>query len=76
VNLNHPSKMALSRVYFDMTADGKPVGRIIMEVRILFIIIYKLAGFSCVARPPFFCLDRVTKLFFNQQLVVFLQVAH
>jgi hypothetical protein len=29
---NFSSKMGLPRVYFDMSADGQPVGRIVMEV--------------------------------------------
>jgi hypothetical protein len=29
---NFSSKMGLPRVYFDMNADGQPVGRIVMEV--------------------------------------------
>lgn len=30
---NFASKMGLPRVFFDMTADGQPLGRIVMEVR-------------------------------------------
>lgn len=32
VNRNFSKEMGLPRVYFDMTADGQPVGRIIIEV--------------------------------------------
>lgn len=33
---NLSKKMGLPRVFFDMTADGSPVGRIVMEVSNLF----------------------------------------
>lgn len=33
---NFSQKMSLPRVFFDMTADGAPVGRIIMEVSTIF----------------------------------------
>merc|ERR1712107_659396 len=32
-NFPQKTKMATPRVFFDMTADGAPVGRIIMELR-------------------------------------------
>lgn len=47
--LQHPT-MATTRVFFDMTADGAPVGKIIMEVRtLLFALFEGLGGLSCSA---------------------------
>ena len=36
--------MATTRVFFDMTADGAPVGKIIMEVRLTVILFHNLPG--------------------------------